>query len=127
MRQNLAAIQASFQAAGVAFIGEEDGGAGVRFRKVEIEHSRSLRADPSGDICVPMRYRGEPYTIVVPRQIIFGLDKTIYQTIAEQADAVSRRLPLFLNIAETVLLKGNALADNRIVIGWDNMPIKIYR
>ena len=45
MRQNLIAIRSCLQVAGLAFIAEEHGGAGVRFQKVALEYSRALRPD----------------------------------------------------------------------------------
>src|SRR5258708_2604241 len=61
MRQNLISITSAFEAAGVAFISEDGNragmGSGVRFRKVELEHSTTLKPDGDGFI-LPVRYRG---------------------------------------------------------------------
>jgi hypothetical protein len=59
MRQNLISIVSAIEAAGVAFIAENSEGAGVRFRKVELEYSRSVRPDRGG-IILSVRYRGKP-------------------------------------------------------------------
>jgi hypothetical protein len=123
MRQNLFAIRSSLQAAGIAFIGEEGGGAGVRFREVALEYIRALRPDDQTDgIGIPVRYRGQPYVVVVPRAISDDMDETHYRTTDEQVRSVAAHLPVYLNAAQDMLEKGTAFSSNRIVLGWKNFP-----
>ena len=59
MRQNLLSIISTFEAAGILFIPESDHGegVGVRFRKVELEYNRTLKAD-GYDLVLALRYKG---------------------------------------------------------------------
>jgi transcriptional regulator with XRE-family HTH domain len=113
MRQNLISIVSALEAAGVAFIPENGQGVGVRFRKIELEYSRTVRPE-SGDIVLSVRYRGRPYSVTIPRAVIDDIDRTNYRSPAEQAKAVQNHLPIFLRAAEEKLVGG--VAGDRIVL-----------
>jgi DNA-binding XRE family transcriptional regulator len=102
MRKNLLAIIASLEAAGVLFIPEDVNhglGAGVRRRKLELEYSTMLR--PSGyELVFPVRYKGQPCDVIIPRSIIDDLDDRNDRTPAARIKVVEKALPRFLRAVE---------------------------
>jgi len=129
MRQTLIAVERTLRAAGVAFIGNDGrggdvgGGAGVRFREVAIEYSRSLRPDVTGGVGIPVRYRGYHYVVVVPREISEDIDRTQFRTVDEQAKSVAKHLPIYLGVAESILARGGVHKQNRIIITAESLPV----
>jgi len=119
MRQNLVSIVSALEAAGVAFIPENGEGAGVRFRKVELEYSRTLRTD-GDDVILSVRYRGKPYSVSIDRSVIGDMDRANYRTPIERAKAVQNHLPIFLRAAEEKIARGGI--GNRIVLDHQAFP-----
>ncbi|MBX3445505.1 MAG: helix-turn-helix transcriptional regulator [Parvibaculaceae bacterium] len=107
IRNNLIAIAMTFEAAGIAFIPENGGGAGVRFRKVELEYTREVR-EASDGIIIRVRYFGSPYRVLVPYDVIEDLYRENPRK-GEYVKAVERRLPTYLRAIEGAL--ANGLAD----------------
>jgi helix-turn-helix protein len=105
MRQNLLAIIAAMEAAGVDFIPEdvERGlGAGVRLRKLELQYSNTLR--PEGwDLIFPVRYKGQPCSVTIPRAIIDDLDNSNDRTPEGRVKVVEAAFPKFVVAVETRL------------------------
>ena len=84
MRQNLLAIRASLEAAGVEFLPENGGGARVRLRKVEMEFENT--AIPDGDgVMIPVRFRQTAYRATVTREVLDDLDRSNHRTFNERA------------------------------------------
>lgn len=121
MRNNLISIASTFEAAGVAFISDDGEGVGVRFRKVELEYSRSLKS-ANDQVLLAVKYRGQPYSVLISRDIIDDLDRASYQSQEEQVKAVQNHLPLFLGAAEQSILAGKFTADHRIVLAQEDLP-----
>jgi transcriptional regulator with XRE-family HTH domain len=121
MRQNLLSIVSTFEAAGVAFIKETKGGegVGVRFRKIELEYSRTLRSD-GYDLVLPVRYKGKPYSVVIGRAIIDDIDQARHRTEGARLKAVQNHLPQFLRAAENRLTRG--VAADRIELSHADFP-----
>jgi hypothetical protein len=119
MRQNMISITSALEAAGVAFIPESGEGAGVRFRKVELEYSRTVRPD-GDDIILSVRYRGQPYSVSIGRDVINDIDRTNYRNATQRAKAVQAHLPIFLRAAEQKI--SNSPSSNRIVLDHDAFP-----
>ena len=123
MRQNLLSMTSAFEAAGVAFIGDDEAGAGVRFRKVELEYSRTVKPLDGGEnIGMPVQYRGVRYVAVIPRELIDDLDRAHFRTFEERAEAVGRHQALYLVAIENLLSAGREFADNRIVLRASDLP-----
>jgi transcriptional regulator with XRE-family HTH domain len=121
MRQNLVSIVSALEAAGVQFIGENDGGVGVRFRKVELEYSRTVR--PSDDnIILSVRYKGQPHAVVISREIIDDIDRTNYHTPEERTKAVQNHLPILLRATEEILRNSDVIGRERIVLQHEDFP-----
>jgi transcriptional regulator with XRE-family HTH domain len=121
MRQNMISITSALEAAGVAFIPENGEGAGVRFRKVELEYSRTVR--PDGDnIIFSVRYRGQPYSVSIGRAVIDDIDRTNYSNPTERAKAVQNHLPIFLRAVERKIVDG--ATGDRIVLDHDAFPFR---
>jgi len=121
MRQNLLAIRASLEAAGVEFIPENGGGAGVRFRKVELEFEST--AIPDGDgVLIPVRFRQVPYRATVTREVLDDLDRTNHRTFDERAASASKHLPLILRAIEDKLASGGVGKARRVVIAHADFP-----
>jgi transcriptional regulator with XRE-family HTH domain len=123
MRQNMVSIVSAFEAAGVAFIPENGEGAGVRFRKVELEYSRTVRPDGS-DIILSVRYRGQPYAVVIGREVIDDIDRTNYRSPTDRVKAVQNHLPIFLRAAEEKIARG--LTGDRIALDHQAFPIGTF-
>jgi transcriptional regulator with XRE-family HTH domain len=124
MHQNLLSIISTFEAAGVAFIPDSDdnqGGAGVRFRKVELEYSRTLRPD-GWDLVLPVRHRGTHYSVVIGRAIVDDIDRASYRTEAERVKAVQNHLPQFLRAAEEKIIRGDMIDGARVVLAHGDFP-----
>jgi transcriptional regulator with XRE-family HTH domain len=121
MRQNLVAVVASFEAAGVDFISENGGGAGVRFRKVELEFNKTVTPD-GDDVSLSVRYRDTDYRAVITREVLDDLDRTGYRTFADRAGAVQKHLPLLLRAIEKKLEHGEVGRTRRIVIDHSALP-----
>ncbi|WP_248890171.1 helix-turn-helix domain-containing protein [Bradyrhizobium japonicum] len=105
MRKNLLAIIAALEAAGVAFIPEdvENGlGAGVSRRKLELQYSNTVR--PVGwDVIFPVRYKGQPCSVTIPRAIIDDIDNSNDRTDEGRVKVVQNALPRFLIAVEQLL------------------------
>ncbi len=111
IRNNMNAIHSALHAAGIEFISEEeDRGVGVRFRKIELEYSRNLKAHDAG-VLLSVRYKGTPYTVLIPRDVIDDIDRTDYRTFEERGKAVERHFPLHLCTAENAIIEGR-IADH---------------
>jgi transcriptional regulator with XRE-family HTH domain len=121
MRQNLLAIISACEAAGVAFIPDNDQGegVGVRFRKVEIEYSRTLKAD-GYDLVFSVRYKGKPYSVVVPRAICDDFGHLRRSTEPQGLKAAQDHLPQILRAAEEKIVRG--VANDRIMLEHADFP-----
>jgi transcriptional regulator with XRE-family HTH domain len=127
MRQNLLSIISTFEAAGVAFIpdGEDNqAGAGVRFRKVELEYNKTLRSE-GWDLVLPVRHRATPYLVVIGRAIIDDMDRANYPDEAQRVKAVQNHLPKFLRAAEERILLGDISGD-RVVLTHADFPLGTF-
>ena len=121
MRQNLVAIVASFEAAGVEFIPEDGGGAGARFRKVELEFSNAVTPDGDG-VSLSVRFRGTDYRAAISREVLDDLDRAGYRTFSDRAMAVQNHLPLLLRAIEQKLVRGDVGRTRRVVIDHAALP-----
>ena len=101
-QRNLIGIIASLQQAGVQFIPEDVKaglGPGVRLRELQLEYSKNLRQQ-GWDLAFPVRFKGQPCLVTIPREIIDDIVRGNLGTPAEQLKAVEHRLPQFLGAVE---------------------------
>jgi transcriptional regulator with XRE-family HTH domain len=121
MRNNLLSIISAFEAAGVGFIGEGDeGGAGVRFRRVELEYSKSLK-QRGGDLVIPGKYRGERVDIIVPADLLDDIDRTPHGSKETRLRSAQEHLHQLLVAAEKRLQLGVA-HGGQIILGVADFP-----
>ncbi|RJT28143.1 XRE family transcriptional regulator [Mesorhizobium waimense] len=122
MRNNLISMVSSLEAAGMAFIAEtEDGaGVGVKFRKVELEYSKSLRQASDG-LILPVRYKGTALSVYISRDLIDDIDRTNYRP-ADRLAAVQKHFPIFLRATEEAILKGKVSSDAKLLLSYDDFP-----
>lgn len=100
MRNNLVSIISAFEAAGLDFVPEdESGGAGVRFRQVEFEYSKSLK-QRGGDLIVVGKYRGARVDIIIPAELLDDIDRTPKGTAEARLKSAQDHLHQFLVAAE---------------------------
>jgi transcriptional regulator with XRE-family HTH domain len=125
MRNNLVSIISALEAAGISFIPDDEGGAGVRFRKVEIEYSKAVKPKDDG-IVISVRYRGTSFFIFVPRNVINDIDRTNYRTAEQRVKAVQNHLPIFLRAGEEEIVKGRILNENYIVLSHEKLPEDLF-
>jgi transcriptional regulator with XRE-family HTH domain len=121
MRNNLVSIVSTLEAAGVAFIPEHDEGAGVRFRKVELEYSNTVKTRDH-DVLLSVRYRGEPFRVVIPREVTDDIDRTNYRTTEQRVKAVQSHLPIFLRAAEEAIVNGHYPSPGEVILHHDRFP-----
>ena len=125
MKNNLVSIVSALEAAGVAFIQEDDAGAGVRFRQVELEYSKAVK--PSNDgIIIRVRYKGTPYSVFVPRDVIDDIDRANYGTPEERVKAVQNHLPIFLMAAEKEITEERSTEEGRILLTHACLPQDLF-
>jgi transcriptional regulator with XRE-family HTH domain len=129
MRQNMISITGALEAAGVAFIPEDGNsgmGSGVRFRKIELEYSTTLKPDGDGFI-LPVRYRGKPYSVVIERNLIDDIGMLDYhkdfRTPAERLTVVQNHLPKILRAAEEKFVRDGDVAEaDRVTLSRGDFP-----
>ncbi len=125
IRGNLVALVSTFEAAGVGFIAENGGGAGVRLRKVELEYSKDVRVDSEG-ATLRVRYRGVRFKVRIPGEVIDDLDQTSYGSPEEYGKAVERHLPIFLRAAEKALADGTENGKDYIILTHDRFDREVF-
>lgn len=125
IRNNMISIASALEAAGITFIGEDDEGAGVRFRKVEIEYNTNLKVLDIG-LSMSIRYKGEPYQVVVPDEVLNDLDRTNYYTVEDKKKSFSEHLPVFLCAAEDSIKNGCISDHNFIVLIHEKLPLELF-
>jgi transcriptional regulator with XRE-family HTH domain len=121
MRNNLVSIVSALEAAGVAFIPENGEGAGVRFRKVELEYSNTVKTRDH-DVLLSVRYRSVPYRVVIPRDVTDDIDRTNYRTTDDRVKAVHNHLPIFLRAAEETIISGQYATTDEVILHHDRFP-----
>ena len=103
MRNNLLSIISAFEAAGLAFVEEdEDAGAGVRFRRVELEYCKSLRTR-GDDLVLPAKYRGNRVDVVLPAELLDDMDRARHRGPDERLRSAQEHLHQILIAAEARL------------------------
>jgi len=121
IRNNLISIVGALEAAGVAFIPENGEGVGVRFRKVELEYSRTVRI--KGDDCIlPVRYRGKAYSAIIPREVMNDIDRATYRTAEDRVNCVQKHLPVFLRTTEEKIIAGDISGNDQVLLTHDSFP-----
>lgn len=125
MRNNLVSIVSALEAAGVAFVPEDDEGAGVRFRKVELEYSRTVKATLDG-VTISVRYKGAPYSVFVRRSVLDDIDRTNYRTREALTEAAQRHFPVLLMAAEREISHRCASDDGQIILTHEKLPPDLF-
>lgn len=118
VRNNLVAIKNTLESAGIEFIAENGGGAGARFRKIELEFNPNIGADSDG-ITLRVRYRSQPYRIRIPSEIIEDLNGTTYDTAEQLKTAVQNHLGVYLRTIERMILSNATPPDGNILLQHD--------
>lgn len=115
MRNNLVSIISAFEAAGLDFIAEDEvGGAGVRFRRVELEYSKSLK-QRGGDLIITGKYRGTRIDIVLPAELLDDIDRTPNGTAETRLRSAQEHLHQLLVAAEAKLQRRGEPATDLIL------------
>ena len=125
MRQNLLALQSAIEVAGIEFIPDNGGGVGVRFRKVVIEYSRNVKTD-NDKVILRVRYRGHPYTVVIPYDVIDDIDRSDYRTDKEFGKALEKKLPIYLRVAEKKIIAGTVSDRNFVMLSHGDFPAEAF-
>ena len=121
MRQNLISVRCALEAGGIAFISENGGGAGVRFREIELEYIPGVTPDYD-DMVMRFRFRGIEHRVVIPRSVLNDIDRTIYHTAEEKALCIQNHLPVFRRAAEEKIRRGSYTKGARIDLTHDSFP-----
>lgn len=122
MRNNLLSIISAFEAAGLAFIEEDgSGGVGVRFRRVELEYSKSLRTR-GDDLVLLAKYRGTRVDVLLPAELLDDMDRANHRTTEQRLEAAQEYLHQILIAAEARLSRSEAPAPNTLVLSVTDFP-----
>lgn len=128
IRTNLVSILSALTAAGIEFIPDSPDktkGAGVRFRKVELEFDSQVRLN-TDSIVVSVRYAGTPLRILVPEEIIDDvggrMGPSANPTQKQRIQIVQDHLPLFLCAAENLIKQRERTAEETIVLIHESFP-----
>ena len=113
-------IISALEARGIIFVSEGDEGAGVRLKQPELEYINSVRLR-GGDVIIPMKFRGQKFSAVVPREVIEDLDRTNYASDEERVKAVEAHFPKYLRIAERMVRRPGHVAGELLVLTSDEM------
>lgn len=120
VRNNLFSIISAFEASGITFIEEGDEGAGVRLKQPELEYINSVRLR-GGDVIIPMKFRGQKFSAVIPHEVIEDLDRTNYRCDEERVKAVTAHFPKYLRIAERMVRRPGHVLGEQLVLTWKEM------
>src|ERR1700680_1627253 len=128
MRQNLVSIVSTLEVAGIQFVAENDSGegVGVRFRRLQLEYSTTVRPDHD-NIIISVRYKGMPFAVTIPRAIIEDIDHASSLTTAESVKMVQNHLPKFLRATEEKLIRGKVSNNGRIILAHKDFPNGTFR
>ena len=120
VRNNLFSIISTFEARGVAFVEEGEFGAGVRLKQPELEYINSVRLR-GGDVIIPMKFRGQKFSAVVPHEVIDDLDRTNYALDEDRVKAVEAHFPKYLRIAERMVRRLNHVLGDHLILTSNEM------
>ncbi len=113
-------IISAFEARGVTFVKEGELGAGVRLKQPELEYINSVRVR-GGDVIIPMKFRGQKFSAVVPREVIDDLDGTNYGNDEDRVKAVTAHFPKCLRVAERIVRRSDHSLGEQLVLTADEM------
>jgi transcriptional regulator with XRE-family HTH domain len=125
LRQNAVSIVSTLETAGVAFISEDGdgGGVGARFREIKLEHSPTSRPVNGGDdVGIAVRYVGQRYLAVIPREVIDDIDGAHYPTFEARVEAVQKHLPIYLAALERKLAAAPDQPEGQVVVRSIDLP-----
>lgn len=120
VRNNLFSIISAFEARGVTFVEEGELGAGVRLTQPELEYINSVRLR-GGDVIIPMKFRGQRFSAVVPQEVIDDLDQENYTLDTDRVKAVEFHFPKYLCIAERIVRRSNHVLYDQLILTSDEM------
>ncbi len=120
VRNNMFSIISAFEARGVTFVEEGELGAGVRLKQPELEYTKSVRLR-GGDVIIPMKFRGQKFSAVVPREVIDDLDGANYAVDEERVKAVEVHFPKYLRIAERMVRRSGHVLGEQLILTSDEM------
>lgn len=120
VRNNMFSIISAFDARGITFVEEGHEGAGVRLKQPELEYINSVRLR-GGDVIIPMKFRGQKFSAVIPRAVIDDLDCTNYANDEERVKAVEVHFPKYLRIVERIVRRPGHVLGEQLVITSDEM------
>lgn len=122
MRNNLLSIISAFEAAGIAFIEEDgSGGVGVRFRRVELEYSKSLRMRDD-DLVLLAKYRGTRVDVLLPAELLDDMDRANRRTTEERLQAAQEHIHQILIAAEARLSRSEEPPSDTLVLSVADFP-----
>ena len=126
MRNNLFSIISAFEAAGLEFIADnEDGGAGVRFRRVELEYSKTLKSR-GDDLLLSTKYRGTRIDVLLPRELLDDMDHSNLRTIEARLKSAQEHLHQILVATEARLRAMAAPYPTQIALTFADFPAGIF-
>lgn len=119
---NLAAIQAALEAAGVEFIPENGGGAGVRRRLSVPQLERVSVSSFDGRIVLQISYRGRTFLVTLQSTILEDMDRANYRSDAELKGSFDRHANLVILRAAEAIDKGRATENGSLNLDPEDFP-----
>ena len=92
----------------------------MRLTQPELEYINSVRLR-GGDVIIPMKFRGQRFSAVVPQEVIDDLDQENYTLDTDRVKAVEFHFPKYLCIAERIVRRSNHVLYDQLILTSDEM------
>ncbi|MFG1357364.1 helix-turn-helix domain-containing protein [Xanthobacter pseudotagetidis] len=118
----IGAIRTALEAAGVEFIAENGGGAGVRLRQATPRLEAVAFSSFHGRINLRISYCGSIFETVIPSTILEDIDHANYRNDSQLKESFGRHMNLILVRAATAIDSGRAQKDGSLRLKPDDFP-----
>lgn len=120
VKNNMFSIISVFEARGIVFLGNDDEGAGVRLKQPELEYINSVRLRDN-NVFIPMKFKGQKFSFVIPREVIDDLDRTNYADDQDRVKAVEAHFPKYLRVAERIVRRHGYVIEEYVILSWEDL------
>ena len=121
-RRNLTEIRAAFEAAGVTFIPENGGGAGVRLSEAVPRLGRKRISRFEREATMIVQFRGREYRVTFSTDVLDDLDRAVHQTEQDFERSFARHLNLLLARAARAIDAKRAGDTGQLILTGADFP-----
>lgn len=120
---NVRAVRSALEAAGVEFIAENGGGAGVRLKQAVPHLLRHSVSAFDGRVLFEVEYRGEKHMVRLPATVLEDIDRANYRSDQELSQSFDRHRSLVLLRAAAAIDAGRrGEGDQPLALAGDDFP-----